>query len=260
MRTASIILLLFIAGAPHPVWAKDNQGALNNTKTVNRAFKSGERLQYFVSWSKLLKAGVATMEVKRETTPQGRDIYRITSFARSAGIVSAFYRVRDRVQSVMDVKELCSLSYTVDQVHGKRKKKREMLFDHEHKTVTVTENSSKSTYEIPARAQDPLSSLYYARTRDDLAAGESIIVDIHEKDKTWSVELQYIGKETVKTSAGKFKTFKVKTYPKYEGVFQHKGEIDIWFTDDDRRIPVLMKSKVALGSIVVTLEEMKVGE
>jgi len=259
MRTVFIILALFSAVA-NPVWAKENHAGLNNTKTVNRAFKSGERLQYFISWSKILKAGVATMEVKRETTPQGRDVYRITSFARSAGIVSAFYRVRDVVQSVMDVKELCSLSYTVDQVHGKRKKKRKMLFDHEHKTVTVTENSRKNTYEIPVRAQDPLSSLYYARTRDDLAAGNNIIVDIHEKDKTWSVEIQYIGKDTVTTSAGEFKTFKVKTYPKYEGVFQHKGEIDIWLTDDYRRIPVLMKSKVALGSIVVTLEEMKVGE
>lgn len=259
MRTVFFVLVLFIALA-HSVWAEKDQSSLHNAKTVNRAFKSGERLQYFVSWSKIIKAGVATMEVKRETTPQGRDVYRITSFARSAGIVSTFYRVRDVVQSVMDADELFSLSYTVDQVHGKRKKKREMLFDHEHKTVTVTENSGKNTYEIPARAQDPLSSLYYARTRDDLAAGKNIIVDIHEKDKTWSVEIQYIGKETVTTSAGEFKTFKVKTYPKYEGVFQHKGEIDIWLTDDDRRIPVLMKSKVALGSIMVTLEEMKVGD
>ncbi len=259
MRTISVILVLIIAVA-HPAWSEENRGALNNRKTVNRAFKSGERLKYYISWSKLLKAGVATMEVRRETTPQGSDVYRITSFARSAGIVSAFYRVRDTVQSVMDVKEMCSLSYTVDQVHGKRKKKREMIFDHEHRTVTVSENSVKSIYEVPARAQDPLSSLYYARTRDDLAAGENIIVDIHEKDKTWSVEIQYIGKETIKTGAGEFKTFKVKTYPKYEGVFQHKGEIDIWFTDDDRRIPVLMKSKVTVGSIMVTLEEMTVGE
>ena len=56
---------------------------------------------------------------------------------------------------------------------------------------------------------------------------------------------------------GEFNTIKVRTYPKYEGVFMHKGEIFMWLTDDYRKIPVLMKSTIAIGSIVATLTEMK---
>jgi hypothetical protein len=33
----------------------------------------------------------------------------------------------------------------------------------------------------------------------------------------------------------------------------------IWLTDDERRMPVLMKSKVIIGSISVVLEEARTG-
>jgi Protein of unknown function (DUF3108) len=64
----------------------------------------------------------------------------------------------------------------------------------------------------------------------------------------------------VKTPAGKFATIKVRIFPKYEGVFMNKGEIFIWLTDDSRKVPVLMKSTIAIGSIVSTLTKMEPGK
>ena len=34
-----------------------------------------------------------------------------------------------------------------------------------------------------------------------------------------------------------------------------KGEIHIWLTDDEKKIPVMIKSKVKIGSIVIKLAE-----
>jgi hypothetical protein len=107
--------------------------------------------------------------------------------------------------------------------------------------------------------QDALSSLYYVRTRQDLIVGKSIVVDVHDSGKTWAVEVQTLGRERITTPAGEFDTIMVKTFPKYEGVFMNKGEIAIWFTDDARRVPVLMKSKISIGSIVATLIERQDG-
>jgi hypothetical protein len=33
----------------------------------------------------------------------------------------------------------------------------------------------------------------------------------------------------------------------------------MWLTDDERKVPVLMKSKISIGSIMATLTEMKDG-
>ena len=42
-----------------------------------------------------------------------------------------------------------------------------------------------------------------------------------------------------------------------DGIFNSKGKIFIWFTDDDLRVPVLMECEIALGSIKARLIERK---
>jgi hypothetical protein len=42
-------------------------------------------------------------------------------------------------------------------------------------------------------------------------------------------------------------------------VFKQEGAIKVWLTDDRLRMPVLMKSKVFVGSIFAELEEYKLG-
>jgi hypothetical protein len=226
----------------------------------HRPFDPGERLTYNISWSKLISAGTAVMEVRKEKTENGTDILRFISTARTIGMADKVYRVRDTVQSLFDTGNMESLSYDLDQSHGKRKKKRHMVFDHEAGEVSFTENDRKETLAIKRHTQDALSSLYYLRTKRDFIVGTPIIFDIHDGGKNWSVEVHVLGRERIKTPVGEFNTIKVKTYPKYEGVFMHRGEIFIWLTDDARKVPVLMKSTITIGSIVSMLTDMKLGD
>ncbi|MDH4162380.1 MAG: DUF3108 domain-containing protein [Nitrospirota bacterium] len=212
-------------------------------------------MTYTISWSKVFSAGTAVMEVRREKA-DGRELLRIVSTARSIGMVDSVYPVRDTVQSLFDPRTRQSLSYFLDQSHGKRKKKRELHFDRERNKVTYRADGVQEVLDIPAQTQDALSSLYYLRSRQDLEPGKTIVFDVHDSGKNWAVEIQVLGRERIKTPVGEFDTIKVRTYPKYEGVFMHKGEIFMWLTDDSRRVPVLMKSTITIGSIVATLTEM----
>lgn len=233
--------------------------SIHNTPTSRRPFKEGEELTYRISWSNIFSAGSATLEVKKETTSEGVPVYRFVSRARSTGVVNSFYPVRDTVQSIADAGDLSSRWYELAQTRRKRQRHKEFLFDQAAGTVKVTRDGQVETFNAPPRVADPLSSMYYLRTRDDLNVGTTIMIDVHDSGKNWSVEVQVLGKEKIETSLGEFNTIKVKTYPKYEGVFQNKGEITLWITDDDRRIPVLMKSSVSVGTIVSTLVGMKTG-
>jgi hypothetical protein len=238
------------------------QGVHNghNSKTVNHAFRTGERLTYTITWSDIVQAGIAVLEVKDEVRKDGRRAFRLISTARSSGLVSKFYRVEDRIQSTMDNEELYSLAYSLDQKHGKRKKQREMTFDQARGTVQVLRDGIQEQFTVPERVQDALSSLYYIRTRQDFTVEKPIIVDVHDDGRTWSVEVQLLGREKITTPLGEFNTIKVKTYPKYEGVFQSKGEIYMWLTDDARKIPLLMKSNISIGTVIATLTNMQTGE
>jgi hypothetical protein len=258
-RSAFGCFLLVILALTSGIVSAAESPAVSPEK-LHRPFNPGEKLTYTISWSKIISAGTAVMEVKKEKTEDGREVFRLISTARTSGMVDSVYPVRDVVQSQFDPRTMESLSYSLNQSHGKRKKQREMVFDHEAGTVAFTENGTKEIIAITRHTLDALSSLYFLRTKRDLIVGTPIIFDIHDSGKNWSVEVHVLGRERLKTPVGEFDTIKVKTYPKYEGVFMNKGEIFIWLTDDSRKVPVLMKSTITIGSIVSTLTEMKLGD
>jgi uncharacterized protein DUF3108 len=242
----------------HSVCADSCHAETNAALTTNKAFAPGEKLTYDISWSTIIDAGVAVMEVKSGETISGRQTYNLISTTHSVGIVDMVYPVHDRIVSVVDAEELYSLSFNLVEYHGKKTRSRSMTFDQAKGTVRdVVNQDPPEDFSIPPRVQDALSSLYYVRSLRDLVAGKTLIVEVHDSGKNWSVEVYVLGKEKISTPAGNFDTVKVRTYPRYEGVFMNKGEIYIWFTDDARKIPVLMKSMISIGSIVATLTEMQ---
>ncbi len=226
-----------------------------------QAFHPGETLIYEISWSKIISAGVATMEVRDETMPDGKAVIRFVVTGHSVGLVDKVFPVDDSVQSVFDPGLMQSLSYSLRESFGKKKRLRVVEFDHGQKTAVSRLNEDPpETLTIPDSVQDGLSALYYLRTREDFTIGKHIDIDVLDSGKIWSVEFHILSREKVKTPAGEFNTIKVKTYPKLNGIFQHKGEVFIWLTDDSRKIPVLMKSKLAFGSFVFLLIDTKTSD
>jgi len=223
-----------------------------------QAFRPGETLTYDVSWSNIVKAGTAVMEVKQETTPDHRELLRFIVTSHTIGILGKLYPLGDTIQSVFDPQIMQSLSYSLKAIHGEKIRRRELVFDHEQKTVVSKVNDDPpETMTIPDQVQDSLSALYYLRTREDLAGGNSITFAICDRGETWPVEVQALGKEKVKTRIGEFSTIKVKAQ---RGIFMSDGEIFIWLTDDSRKIPVLIKSTVSIGSLEFRLTDMKPGD
>jgi Protein of unknown function (DUF3108) len=224
-------------------------------------FQPGEKLTYDVSWSNVVSAGTAVMEVEEETLKNGKAALKFIVTGRSTGMIDKVFPVNDTVESVFDPSIMESLSYSLKQSHGRRKVSRGLVFDHSRKRVVSTMNDdAPENMDIPDPVQDALSSLYYLRTIEDFAEGKVITVNVFVNGKNWSIEVYTLGREKVKTPAGEFAAIKIKTHPKYEGVFLNKGEVFIWLTDDNRKVPVLMKSTITVGSFVFTLTDMKPGE
>jgi hypothetical protein len=201
------------------------------------------------------------MEIKEGALLDGKKVLRFIATTHSVGLVDAFYPVNDKLESVFDPEIMQSVTFSLNESHGKKKRRRELVFDYVNKTVISRLNDDPpETLAVPEHVQDALSSLYYLRTIKNLEVGKTAIIEVHDSGKNWSVEVQILGKEKIVTPAGEFDTIKVRTFPKYEGVFMNKGEIFFWITDDTRKIPVLMKSTIAIGSIVSTLTKMEPGK
>lgn len=225
---------------------------------ANSSFGPGERLAYDVTYLGA-KAGIAVMEVTEKTNLKGREVYHIVSTAQSNDFVSLFYPVDDRVESFIDVEGFYSHYIKVKQHQGKRRREKVISFDQiQHRAVQFKNNKEK-VFEIPPRVQDSLSSLYFFRVKNTIDVGRSVFIHVHESEKNWLLEIRGLARERVTTPVGTFNTIKVQAKVQYEGLFMDKGDVFIWFTEDEKRIPVMMRSKIKIGTITAVLSSRREG-
>jgi hypothetical protein len=106
--------------------------------------------------------------------------------------------------------------------------------------------------------QDALSSFYYTRFQP-LPLGGSLLFDYHASRKSAPLLVRVLGRDRIETPLGRFNCVAIEPVLNAGGVFKNTGRLVIWITDDERRMPVLMKSKVTIGSISVVLVDMRPG-
>lgn len=222
-------------------------------EVLNLSFGVGERLKFKVRWGPI-KAGNATMEIPEIIEYNGRKCFRIVSIAESSKFFSAFFKVRDRVESITDVEGLYSLHFEKHIREGKFQSDKSVDFDQQNHLALT----DKDTIPVPPFVQDVLSALYYVRTQP-LEIGKSIFVDNHTDKKNYPLEVKVLKKERVEVDAGTFDCVVVQPILQSAGVFEQKGTLTVWLTDDQKKMPVLLKSKVVIGSITTELTDYCLG-
>jgi hypothetical protein len=214
-----------------------------------------EKLTYDLTWTGI-KAGTATQEI----IDDGNSI-RVVSTVRSADWISVFFPVEDRVESSLAKAEPPQLGlpnhFRMKVREGSHRRDREIIFDQKNLKAQYIDHigGGKATLDILQNTYDAYSSFFYVRTLK-LEVGKSVFVNILDNKKLWNVEVKVVKKEKLHTALGEVNTIQVRPIMKSEGIFDRKGAIDIWLTDDDKRIPVRMKTKVKIGSVTATLVKL----
>lgn len=217
-------------------------------------FAQGERLSYVISWF-AIPAGTAVMEVLGEQAEDGRTTFKLVTVAKSNDFISAFYPVENRVESWFDAARLAPRRMVFHRREGKRKNDFDVRFHHEEGTVTSVKDGAAHTIEIASGTQDALSCLYYVRSVPSLVPGTSLWMEVHHDQKNYSLEVRVEGVEQVTGPWGEVEALRVLVVMPFKGIFLNEGNIRVWLTNDARRIPVLMKAKIVIGSVWAQLIE-----
>ncbi len=221
-------------------------------------FKVGEKLDFKVYFEFIL-GGDATMEVKNVEKVNGRPCYHFVSTAKSTPTVDFFYKVRDKVQSWRDVKLGISRQFEKNLREGGYRFHKSFDYLLEDSIYVVENHLSRSepeTLEIIQPFQDVLSSFYYVRERD-LIPGEVVTVFLEDDKKQYEVWVHVLRKETVEVPAGTFDCVVAEPRLKSAGLFRAEGTMQIWLTDDEKHMPVLMKSKLYFGRVWAKLHKYR---
>lgn len=220
----------------------------------NVAFGVNEKLTFDINYG-FINAGTATLEVAQLIEYEGRPCYQIQSRARSNSFFSSFYEVDDRIESIVDAIGLFSWRFEKDLSEGSYKSNRMFTIDQRNHIVYYKDD----TVEVNEYVQDALSMLYYLRTQD-LKIGDEIEIDNYTDGKYYPVKVVVRDRERINVEAGSFDCLVVEPMLQTVGVFKNEGKLKVWLTDDRLKLPVLMKSKVLVGSISAELTDYTLGE
>lgn len=216
------------------------------------ALAVGERLEFGLSWLGI-PAGRASLAVESRAEAGGREALRLVARARSNKVLDVFYKVRVYAESVFDCAGRFSHRFVHQAEEGRRRRYRVYTFDlasHEVRREQLGEEAL--AFPLPRPVQDPFTTLYEIRARS-LEIGRSVFMETFEGKRLWDLEVQVLRRERVRVPAGTFDTIVVKPLLRFEGVFVQKGDVLVWLTDDERRMPVRMESEVRIGSVAADL-------
>jgi hypothetical protein len=223
------------------------------------AFFPGEKLTYCIKWG-YIPAGYSYLEVLPNETWNGQPVFHFQLKARTNSVVSKIYRVQDQIDSYVSIAGNRTVHYKKRVREGRTRRDITVLFNLNNQTAQYKNfDQFKSPISIPQYTFDPLAAFYYVRLfMPDKT--KSIFASVTDGKKCVVGKVRYIKQETISVPYGTFDTWLIEPDIKdVGGVFEKSknAKIQIWITNDQRRIPVLLRSKVIVGSFYAELMKIE---
>jgi hypothetical protein len=224
-------------------------------------WSKGEVLRYEIGWG-FVTAGTAKMQVIPR--PESGSL-ELLATAHNNGVFESIYPVRDTIRSLVSAQTLLPSFFRKINNEGTWHNHVQIEFNHAKNTARLSDTvfsspppkakirrHSDTTVTLDPETHNIMSAFYFIRTLD-LVPGQTKTFNAVSGKKKYKLKVIAHRYETIKVAAGSFRCLVVEPVLADDGIFKAKGKMTIWLTNDAQRIPVLVKSKIALGSIRVEL-------
>jgi hypothetical protein len=215
------------------------------------SFPDKQTLVYAVDW-RVFPAGTAVLHFEASGTSE-----RITANADTVGAINLLFHVGDRFQSTFDREKGCTYEFDKQTVEGRRQINSTLKLDYaagksilDEKNLVTGQTKHVET-PIPGCLTDLLTGVYYASSQP-MEVGKTFVIPVVDALHTVPVTMKVEGREEIKTTLGTFKTLRVQPTAD-AGVVKNRGNIWIWYTDDERHLPVQMRARLFWGTITFRL-------
>lgn len=217
-------------------------------------FGPGEVLDFEIQYG-VVKVGRARLETGEITLHEGRRVLSIRSRAKSAKWIDSVYKVRDEVNSLLDLERLHSLRFEKKLREGKYRADLTADYDHEESLARYADGSEK---ELVPGSQDILTALFYVRSFP-LRQGMVLHIPVHDGKKSYPLRVAVVGRETITTEMGEFDCLVLEPSLQSGGLFKSEGRMLIYLSTDARRLPVMLKARAPVGAFTSELKSYQSG-
>lgn len=257
----SLFLLIYVHTS---IDAQSNQNEIDDCYQENTRFVGGEKLVYriYYNWSFIwIPAG----EVEFVIEDNG-ERYAAEVIGRSYKSYESIYVVNDLYRSTIKKDNLLPESFLRDVEEGSYFRYDSILFDQSNRVIESywgdhKEDAERFDFTIDDCMQDMVSVMYFVRNIDfaQMKKKTHTPVNVFFDKEVYNLGVEYAGVEKKKKIKGMGKCNTLKIIPDLvEGhVFEDNTRMEIWLSNDENRIPLLIESPLVVGSAKAILIEVE---
>jgi hypothetical protein len=234
---APLLLFSFVS----PLWAQRVEG-VSAAAFSAAPYKVGERLTYIVSFSNFVMAAHVELLVAGRGSYAGRDGVQLRARVETEGVVSAaLYAINNEYVSF--VSPGTGLPFRTQQVIREGARTADSSSEL-NQPATVQHGPAAGVF---PGTYDLLSALYRVRALP-LVQGSTYRLTVQHEAEQYEADLKVTGREVVKTNLGSFNSIVTQVrVPGNSRIDSYR--IRIYFSDDERHIPVLITARHPAGEI-----------
>jgi Protein of unknown function (DUF3108) len=237
----NLLLVLAIAGP-----SAQSKGELVSLPFSPAIYLPGERLTYNVSFSNFISAAHVELQVGSRGQFFGREGIQLRAHVETTGVVNAaLFAINNDYVTYVDPDT--GLPFHAQQVmrDGTRTANTARTFSDPAAIPSKLRNGEV------AGVYDLLSAIYRLRALP-LVEGSTQYLSVKGETEDYQVEVKVSGRQTIKTSVGSFNT--VVSQVRVPNNSRANGyHIRIFFSDDERHIPVLITARIGAGELQAEL-------
>lgn len=222
------------------------------------ALQDGESFTYRLSWGLFGRAGELTVTAAAEPTTTGPDRTRITTLTSTRGVIRALYAFDGSAVAVYETNSGRLLEATARTLTPARETHADIVLDYTTAEARYTDHMREErslTVPIPeGEPADFITTLIQTRTWD-LRIGDRRRVAVLFDDEFYELTITAEREETVNTPWGRKPALvlipRMEENPK--GMFRRGGEVRVWVSRDDNRLPLRFEVKLKVGTALAIL-------
>lgn len=240
------------APAPQPAASLHNAPAVAIPPPLRTAGEflssKNEKLSYLIS---LLGVPVGSVELEAKNE---NNEFRITLRTRTNTVLSSIYPVDD----FMETRHTIGGNFIITKIRQQEGSFRSdigfTLFLRDKRVFWIDRIRNRYSNETVPTSDvlDTLSSFYYLRNRP-LQIGTTEILHIYDGDTYAPVPVEIVRQEEVRLRNLKKVDSLLLRHVKQKGIFRRTGDMMIWLTNDEKKVPVRVETTSPFGTVTVEL-------
>ncbi len=222
---------------------------------TNNSFNTGEKINYTIYYNVIglyVNAGSAEFSTVAGNF-NGADTYTFTAHGKSNKKYDWIFKVRDKYESIVDIKTMLPYQFTRQINEGKFHQTETLNFNQKAKTVLTS--TAPGVFKTAECTYDVISAIYAARNINyaNCQVNDKMYLNFFLDKELYPSYFKFLGRDELTTRYGRFKVIKLAPLLVKGTVFNGGEKMVVWVTDDENHIPVRIETPIVVGSIKVDM-------